>query len=92
LKLDGFTKRTITNEDRLIEECETVVERGYGTDWGEADEGIHCVAAPIFDPLGQLVSVVWVSAVAGRMPRVRFGAVSKLVMQAAREIEGRLAR
>jgi IclR family transcriptional regulator, KDG regulon repressor len=67
-----------------------VVKQSYGTDWGEADEGIHCVAAPVFDRPNHLLAVVWASAVAGRMPKARFPKVAVEVMKAAREIERRL--
>lgn len=90
LVLDRYTDRTITDRSALREECEAVVAQGYATDWAEADEGIHCVAAPVFDRPHHLLAVVWASAVAGRMPRERFAGVAVEVMQAAREIERRL--
>ena len=90
LSLERFTARTITTKGQLFEECRRVVEQGYGTDWGEADEGIHCVAAPIFESPNHLLGVVWVSAVAGRMPQGKFEEVAVEVIGAARRIEGRL--
>jgi DNA-binding IclR family transcriptional regulator len=90
LKLARFTDRTITSKDALRQECERVAKLGYGTDWGEADEGIHCVAAPVFDRPNHLLAVVWASAVAGRMPKARFPKVAVEVMKSAREIERRL--
>lgn len=90
LKLARFTGRTITTREALRKECERVVKLGHGTDWGEADEGIHCVAAPVFDRPNHLMAVVWASAVAGRMPKGSFARVAVEVMKAAREIERRL--
>jgi DNA-binding IclR family transcriptional regulator len=90
LKLDRCTDRTLTDRNALREECETVVALGYATDWAEADEGIHCVAAPVFGRPKHLLAVVWVSAVAGRMPKERFADVGVEVMKTAREIERRL--
>lgn len=90
LKLKRFTSRTITDKTALRKECERVKGLGYGTDWGEADEGIHCVAAPVFDRPDHLLATVWASAVAGRMPKGRFTAVAVEVMKTAREIERRL--
>lgn len=90
LKLKRFTSRTITDKGALRKECERVMRLGYGTDWGEADEGIHCVAAPVFDRPDHLLAVVWASAVAGRMPKSRFPKVAVAVMKAARELERRL--
>jgi DNA-binding IclR family transcriptional regulator len=90
LKLVRFTDRTITERAALRRECEQVVAEGYATDWGEADEGIHCVAAPIFDRPHHLLAVIWASAVAGRMPKTRFAEVSIAVKKSARAIEERL--
>ncbi len=90
LNMVRLTERTITTAEALRGECESVVERGYSTDWGEADEGIHCVAAPVFDRPNHLLATIWVSAIARRMPRTCFDAVAQEVMSAAREIETRL--
>lgn len=90
IKLERFTERTITDKEALRKECERVVKLGYGADWGEADEGIHCVAAPVFDQPNHLLAVIWASAVAGRMPKGKFAGVAVEVMKAAREIERRL--
>jgi hypothetical protein len=56
IKLERCTDRTITDKQKLREECDRVVEQGYSTDWGEADEGIHCVAAPVRDRSNGLVA------------------------------------
>lgn len=90
LELKRFTRRTIRTKEALRLECARVLKQGYGTDWGEADEGIHCVAAPVFDRPDHLLAAVWVSSVAGRMPKGRFPDVAVEVMNAAREIERRL--
>ena len=91
IKLTRCTARTITNKDVLRKECEGVLKLGYATDWGEADEGIHCVAAPIRDRLKVLAATIWVSGIAGRMPKRMFPAVAVEVMTAAAEIERRLS-
>jgi IclR family transcriptional regulator, KDG regulon repressor len=89
LKLVRSTERTITTKAALRQECEEIVQVGYGTDWGEADEGIHCVAAPIRDRHRNVDASIWVSAIAGRMPKRQFAAVGEQVIRAASEIERR---
>jgi len=89
-KMVRLTERTSTTEEALRRECGCVVERGYSTDWGEADEGIHCVAARDFDRPNHLVATVWVSGIARRMATTCFAAVGLEVMIAAREIERRV--
>ena len=90
LSLDRCTDRTITEPEALARECERVVDQGYGVDWGEAEEGIHCVAAPIRNARSTLIGTLWVSGIAGRMPRKRFPEVGREVIRAAGEIEARM--
>ncbi len=90
IKLTRCTARTITDKATLRAECKRVTKQGYATDWGEADEGIHCVAAPVRDRLNVLVATLWVSGIAGRMPKSTFASVAGEVMKAAGEIERRL--
>lgn len=84
------TPRTITDRVELRRECDRARNQGYATDWAEADEGIHCVAAPIFDRHRQLAAVIWVSAPSRRMPRESFVTVSRHVMRAADVITRRI--
>lgn len=92
LVLARSTPHTITTPVELARECERVLARGYATDRGEADEGIHCVAAPIRTPEGPLCAVLWVSGFAGRLPEREFPAMGEKVGMAAAAIERRLAR
>ncbi|MDZ4290121.1 MAG: IclR family transcriptional regulator [Prosthecobacter sp.] len=90
IPLKRCTERTITDKDALRKECEQVIRQGYSTDHGEADEGIHCVAAPLRDRLNGLVATIWVSGIAGRMPARQFPAVAAEVIKVAGEIERKL--
>jgi DNA-binding IclR family transcriptional regulator len=85
MELVAHTPRTITDKLELRRECERVVAHGFGSDWAEADEGVHCVAAPVFDRQ-ELVAAVWVSAPSRRMPRESFAGIGKLTKRAAEEI------
>jgi len=87
IKLNRFTNRTITRAGELKKECDRIRQQGYGVDWGEADEGIHCVAAPIQDRSEALIATIWVSGIASRMPQDTFERVGKEVIRAAAKIE-----
>lgn len=91
LELVASTPRTITERRELARECERIVEAGFSTDFAEADEGIHCVAAAVFDPRAEAIAAVWVSAPSRRMPRSSFADIAVLVRRAAEEIRRRLA-
>lgn len=86
LDLQPHTPRTITDTVSLRQECERIIAQGYATDHGEADEGIHCIAAPIFDRDEHLAATIWVSAPSRRMPRDSFSTVAHNVIAASSEI------
>jgi IclR family KDG regulon transcriptional repressor len=56
-----LTKNTITNLDALHDELKRVRERGYAIDNEENEVGIRCVAAPVFDHVGQVAGAVSLS-------------------------------
>ena len=45
--LQAHTRFTITNLDDLMRELDVVRERGFGTDVGEQEIGVSCVAVPL---------------------------------------------
>jgi IclR family acetate operon transcriptional repressor len=90
LDLARCTPRTITDRRELARECRRILEQGYATDFAEADEGIHCVAGPVFGPQGDLVATVWVSAPSRRLPRSSFAEIGRHVRRTADKITGRL--
>jgi DNA-binding IclR family transcriptional regulator len=72
IKLPPTTSRTITTKSELLAECNRILECGYSVDFAESDEGIHCVAAPIFDANETVVAALWVSGPAKRLPKSKF--------------------
>lgn len=50
------TSRTHRDIDSLIKELALVKEQGYGEDVEEQEEGLRCVAAPIYDRLGNVIA------------------------------------
>jgi IclR family transcriptional regulator, KDG regulon repressor len=89
-KLERSTARTLTDREALRQKCESVLKLGYGTDWGEADEDIHCVATPVLDRPAHLLALVWPSTVALRSPKDNSPKVAAEFPEAARMIERRL--
>jgi len=92
LDLTPCTSRTITDPTALREECDRAVARGYATDHAEADEGIHCVAAPVVNRHGQITATVWVSGPSRRLPKETFPTMARPVRDAAAEITAELSR
>jgi len=81
-----YTPETITAPDMLERVLEEVRRRGYAVDDQEFEEGIRCVAAPVRDYTGGVVSALSVSAPAVRLPRSRVGTVAAAVIAAAQRI------
>jgi DNA-binding IclR family transcriptional regulator len=91
LALPASTARTITDRAELARECERIRDQGWSADFAEADEGIHCVAAPIRDPRGEVIAALWISAPSRRLPRASFAELGALVQRACRRITEALA-
>jgi DNA-binding IclR family transcriptional regulator len=85
IKLEPCTPRTITDKAELLRECERIVSQGYSVDHAEADEGIHCIAAPIFEG-AKVVGTLWISGPAKRLPKSRFKELGAKVKAAGERI------
>ncbi len=46
--LTAFTSTTITDKTQLSQELALIKKRGYAIDQGEQEEGVHCLAVPVF--------------------------------------------
>lgn len=65
--LPAFTSRTITDYKTLLKELERVRHRGIAYDNQEIEEGLTCIACPIFDYHGRVVAAI---SVAGPSERI----------------------
>lgn len=89
--LKRYTANTLRTVPDLMEHLESVKAQGYGTDDGEHEPDVRCVAAPVFDLSGQAVAAVSVSGPGARMdPLEGQRQLIERVQQAAAEISHRL--
>jgi DNA-binding IclR family transcriptional regulator len=56
-----LTGNTITNPADFVAELEKVAERGYAVDNAEHEDFIHCIAAPIRGPNGEVLAAASMS-------------------------------
>ncbi len=92
LTLEAFTERTITRADDLRSELEGVRRDGWAVSVGEFEDGLHGVAAPIFDASEFCRAALSVAGPSYRMPPARLPELAELCSEAAMEIGTRLGR
>ena len=68
--LDKVTQRSITNAHDLMSALENVRREGVAIDNEEFEEGLTCVAAPVFDYTGSVRAAISVSGPTSRMTRI----------------------
>lgn len=79
--LPKFTSRTITDAREFKKELRRIREQGYAIDSEEMEEGVRCLAAPVFYPDGQILASISISGPAGRLDEDR---IRELVPQIKR--------
>lgn len=62
-----YTDSTFTDPGSLARELQKVRNRGYALDLEEMEEGVRCVAAPVFNHFGRAVGAVSVSGPSSRL-------------------------
>ena len=67
LDLVKYTNETISDLNDLRKELKRVREDGYAVDWGEREEHVRCVAAPIFNYENRVVASVSISGPSTRI-------------------------
>lgn len=69
--LPPVTPNTITDHSKLLEVLEQVRNQGYAIDLEEQEEGVCCLATPVFTPDGQILAAMSVSGPASRLSQSR---------------------
>ncbi|MCI1958650.1 MAG: IclR family transcriptional regulator [Clostridia bacterium] len=89
----GFPKKTeksIDTAEKLYADLEDVRKRGYAIDNEEIEQGLKCIAVPIFDKNGKPVAAVSLSGMAAKMEKNSTSAIAGDVIKCADEISARL--
>lgn len=80
LQLEAINEYTITDRELLQKELEEIKKKGYAADINETVEGVHCVAAPIWDETKNAIACVWISGPAGRLPKKDIEAIAQRII------------
>jgi DNA-binding IclR family transcriptional regulator len=83
------TARTITDRRRFFSELASIKARGYAIDNVENEDGVRCVAAPIFDHRGRVAGAVSLS---GSTRTVTLARVRRSLGPLVRQAAGRISR
>jgi DNA-binding IclR family transcriptional regulator len=77
--LEAYTSHTITSAADLRAELARIRRRGYALDNEEYEDGVTCVAAPIFDHEGRVCGALSVSGPTARIHRADSAALGELI-------------
>ncbi|MFD2611456.1 IclR family transcriptional regulator [Paenibacillus gansuensis] len=87
--LPSYTKTTITDRQRLLEELSHIRKTGVAINYEEHDEGLSSVGAAIFDYTGRVVASVSVAGPTNRIMEEK-DYISEIVKQKSLHISKRL--
>ena len=90
--LRARTRRTPTTAEALGAECSRIVRQGYALDDEEYEEGVRCLAAPVWASGNVLAAAIGVSASAATLTDQRVSDVSAVLLQAAKKLSGSLGQ
>jgi IclR family KDG regulon transcriptional repressor len=86
IPLTAFAPNTITNLDRLLQELDLIRARGWSEDDEEYEEGVRCIAAPIYDYRNCVIAALSTSGPKNIISKDRKRELSQYVVEAARDI------
>ena len=81
--LQAFTERTITNPAALRDSLREVHAQGFSLDDEERNDGMRCIAAPVFDVNREAVAGLSVSGPTSRISLRQLDSLSRPVIEAA---------
>ena len=84
--LDRFTPHTLTDLDQLKADLEQTRARGYSIDAEERNEGMRCVASPVFNVYGDVVAGISVSGPSSRIADDMIAGFGEEVSRAAADL------
>jgi IclR family acetate operon transcriptional repressor len=89
-QLKAYTARTITHRTALAAELEGIRERGYAFNFGEREDDLHAIAAPVWGNRGELAAIIGVQGPASRFSREAMEATISSLLEHTRELSREL--
>jgi DNA-binding IclR family transcriptional regulator len=88
--LKAYTGRTITHRAALTRELADIRERGFAYNFGEREEDLHALAAPVRGTRGELVAILGVQGPASRFVRAKMNDAVEPLLEHARAVSREL--
>lgn len=85
-----YTPRTIIKRGELNDEFANIRERGYGFDLEEREEGVTCIAAPVYNASHEVIAAITVSGPSYRIETKGLFTFVKTLCRIAEELSVRL--
>jgi len=90
LELTSQTRNTITSRKKLNQELQDIRSRGYAIDNEEFEEGIKCIASPIYRHDGEVDAAISLTGLAAQMSEEVLKEKSSLVKRHAANVSRKL--
>ena len=84
------TARTMINPQQVLKDLEETRARGFAFDDEENDEGVRCIAAPVYDYTGMTIATIGISGPTVRETNERVPLLAREVVAAARQLSSDL--
>lgn len=85
-----LTPNSLTRASDLRENLAMIRNQGYSVDDEEFQQGLRCIAAPVYNQQGEAFCAISVSGLAQRLSAERIPAVGKLIAETARALTSAL--
>jgi IclR family transcriptional regulator, acetate operon repressor len=85
-----LTEKSIVRPGDLFKELQTIRRRGYAVDDEEAQIGLRCVAAVVYDHHAEPLAAISVSGMTSRVTNERLPGIGRIVREVAAELTAAL--
>lgn len=86
ISFQKYTKNTISTITDLQKEFEVIKKQGYAADKEEREEGITCIAAPVFDCYSEVIASISISGPTYRLKEKGLEGIISNVIMIAKEL------
>ena len=89
IEFEGYTKKTVRNKEELEKQLEQFRKQGYSIDNEEIEEGLWCIAVPVYDGSRRMVAAISVSGPIDRMLSKK-DKLTRELLETSRKLSGQL--